>query len=76
MRGQVEAIFEKLSSLLAEAGSDLGHLVKAMYYVTDEPTTTALGQLRARYYDPKRPPVPPRQPSLPSAPQDGRSHWT
>jgi enamine deaminase RidA (YjgF/YER057c/UK114 family) len=53
---QVEAIFDSLGAVLGEAGSDLGHLVKATYYVTDDPTTRALGELRARYYDPKRPP--------------------
>jgi len=54
---QVEAIFDTLGAVLAEAGGDLGHLAKATYYVSDDPTTRALAELRLRYYDPKRPPA-------------------
>jgi enamine deaminase RidA (YjgF/YER057c/UK114 family) len=55
--GQVEAIFEAMKSVLAEAGGDLRHLVKATYYVADDEAGRALNDLRPRYYDPKTPPA-------------------
>ena len=73
---QVEAIFDTLGAVLAEAGGDLGHLAKATYYVSDDPTSRALNDLRPRYYDPKRPPPPPRRSSPAWAPQDGPSPST
>ncbi len=54
---QVEAIFNQLKALSQTAGSDLRHLVKATYYVSDEPASKALNDLRPRYYDAKRPPA-------------------
>ena len=54
---QVEAIFDTLSAVLAEAGSDFRHLAKATYYVSDEAASRALNDLRPRYFDPKRPPA-------------------
>ena len=55
--GQVEAIFADLNAILAEAGSDLRHLAKATYYVSDDDASQALNTLRPRYYDPARPPA-------------------
>ena len=54
---QVEQIFAKLRQLLEESGSDLTHLVKATYYVSDNDASAKLNELRPRYYDPKRPPA-------------------
>ncbi|MDR3635668.1 MAG: RidA family protein [Isosphaeraceae bacterium] len=54
---QVESIFKTLQAVLAEAGGDFRHLVKATYYVTDEDASRALNELRPRFYDPSRPPA-------------------
>lgn len=54
---QVEAIFAELAEILGEAGSDLDHLAKATYYVSDDDASRALNELRPRYYDPERPPA-------------------
>jgi enamine deaminase RidA (YjgF/YER057c/UK114 family) len=54
---QVRDIFSQLEKLLAAAGSDLRHLAKATYYVTDEEASAALNKLRPAYYDPQRPPA-------------------
>lgn len=54
---QVTDIFEQLRGILAETSSDLRHLVKATYYVSDNDASQKLNELRPRYYDPKRPPA-------------------
>jgi enamine deaminase RidA (YjgF/YER057c/UK114 family) len=54
---QVAAIFDTLGAILDEAGSDLHHLAKATYYVSDGQAGRALNDLRPRYYDPKNPPA-------------------
>lgn len=54
---QVRGIFEQLTGLLKPAGGDLKYLVKATYYVADEPASAMLNKLRPEYYDPQRPPA-------------------
>ncbi len=54
---QVEQIFDQLEQILKEAGSDLRHLAKATYYVSDKETSSALDKLRPQYFDPTRPPA-------------------
>ncbi|MDE0262852.1 MAG: Rid family hydrolase [Bryobacterales bacterium] len=54
---QIRAMFSDLAGILEQAGSDLGHLAKATYYVSDESTSTALNQIRPEFYDPKSPPA-------------------
>ncbi len=54
---QVEAIFATLTGVLSQAGSDLRHLVKATYYVSDIGASTALNELRPQYFEPSRPPA-------------------
>lgn len=54
---QIRAMFADLSAILGQAGSDLGHLAKATYYVSDDSTSTALNQIRPEFYDPKSPPA-------------------
>jgi enamine deaminase RidA (YjgF/YER057c/UK114 family) len=54
---QVRGIFGALRDLLGQAGSDLGHLAKATYYVTDEGASAKLTQVRRQIYDPARPPA-------------------
>jgi enamine deaminase RidA (YjgF/YER057c/UK114 family) len=38
-------------------GTDLDHLVKATYYVTDEETSSRLDVIRPKFYSPNRPPA-------------------
>jgi enamine deaminase RidA (YjgF/YER057c/UK114 family) len=54
---QVEAIFDAMIAVLGESGSDLDHLAKATYYVSEDDSSRALNDLRPNYYDPKRPPA-------------------
>lgn len=57
-QAEVTEIFDELSGLLKETGSDMKHLVKATYYVSKvSDATQKLNELRPKYYDPKRPPA-------------------
>ncbi len=55
-RGQMKTIFERLGSVLFEAGSSYRNLVKATYYLGDPKTRAVLGDIRGVYFDPTRPP--------------------
>ena len=55
--GQIRAIFSSLKEILEKSGSDLKHLAKATYYVTDDETAKKLGEIRPEFYDPKSPPA-------------------
>ena len=54
---QVKSIFQQLDMILSKAGSDMRHLAKATYYVSDDEPSSALNRLRPKFYDPKRPPA-------------------
>jgi enamine deaminase RidA (YjgF/YER057c/UK114 family) len=54
---QVTSIFEQLQDVLKQSGSDLRHLVKATYYVSDNDASKQLNVIRPKFYDPKRPPA-------------------
>jgi neutral ceramidase len=54
---QVREVFSSLQETLGQTGSDLRHLVKATYYVTDEPTSRALNELRPEYFEEGRAPA-------------------
>jgi len=54
---QVAEMFEQLRRLLEAAGSDLSHLVKATYYVSDAAADERINTIRPTLYDPKRPPA-------------------
>lgn len=54
---QVRDVFEQLKAILAESGSDLLHLAKGTYYVSDDDSSEMLNKLRPEYFDPKRPPA-------------------
>jgi enamine deaminase RidA (YjgF/YER057c/UK114 family) len=54
---EVTEVFERLGGILKKAGSDYRHLAKATYYVTSPEAVKKMGELRPRYYDPKRPPA-------------------
>ncbi len=53
---QIREIFASLQQLLQQTGSDLRHLVKATYYVSDDVADRKLNEIRPEFYDPKRPP--------------------
>ncbi|MPY87001.1 MAG: RidA family protein [Luteitalea sp.] len=54
---QVREMFAKLQSLMKEAGSDMRHLVKATYYVSDSSADEEINAIRPTLYDPQRPPA-------------------
>lgn len=54
---QVRSVFQTLQATLRAAGSDLRHLAKATYYVSDADASGQLNALRPSYYDPARPPA-------------------
>ncbi len=54
---EVHEVFGTLRGLLEKTGSDLRHLAKATYYVTNLDASDKLNELRPRYYDQRRPPA-------------------
>jgi enamine deaminase RidA (YjgF/YER057c/UK114 family) len=54
---QVTEMFDELGRLLAQAGSDPRHLVKATYYVSDTAADRAINDIRPKVFDPERPPA-------------------
>lgn len=54
---QVRSIFDQLQKILSQANSDLKHMVKATYYVSDDDSSGQLNAIRPTLYDPKRPPA-------------------
>ena len=54
---QVREMFTELQRLMKEAGSDMAHLVKATYYVTDDSADREINAIRPTLYDPRRPPA-------------------
>jgi len=54
---QVRDVFAQLERILSETGSDLRHLAKATYFVSDDDASAMLNKLRPEFYDPKRPPA-------------------
>ncbi len=55
--GQVNDVFAQLQDILKASGSDLRHLAKATYYVSDNEASAKLNELRPKFYDPARPPA-------------------
>ncbi|HUR59172.1 MAG TPA: Rid family hydrolase [Opitutaceae bacterium] len=56
-REQMKKIFERLGSVLFDAGSSYRHLAKATYYLHEPAARVVLGEIRDVYYDPARPPA-------------------
>jgi enamine deaminase RidA (YjgF/YER057c/UK114 family) len=54
---QVRSLFVSLEGALTAAGSDLRHLAKATYYVSDADVSGQLNALRPAFYNPERPPA-------------------
>jgi enamine deaminase RidA (YjgF/YER057c/UK114 family) len=50
-------VFDQLEAILAEAGSDLRHLAKATYYVTDGGAESGIDRVRLWRYDLDCPPA-------------------
>lgn len=53
---QAKPIFAQLKSILDSTGSDMKHLSKATYYVSNPDANKSLDTIRPTLYDPKRPP--------------------
>ncbi|MFO7907966.1 MAG: RidA family protein [Planctomycetota bacterium] len=58
-RGQPQAdlLFGQLDEVLKKTGSDMRHLVKATYYVSDDDAARWVDRTRPKVYDPVRPPA-------------------
>jgi enamine deaminase RidA (YjgF/YER057c/UK114 family) len=56
-RAQMKVIFERLGSVLFEAGSSYRNLAKATYVLVDPAARAVLGDIRGVYFDPTRPPA-------------------
>lgn len=54
---EVRELFAITERLTAATGSDLKHLVKATYYVSDNDVSNWHNKLRPMFYDPQRPPA-------------------
>lgn len=54
---QIRSVFNQLKTVVEKAGSDLNHLAKATYYVSDNAVSGPFGKIRTEYYNPKRPPA-------------------
>jgi enamine deaminase RidA (YjgF/YER057c/UK114 family) len=54
---QVREIFKEMSRLLEQAGSDMRHLVKATYYVSDKTADAEINTIRPTIFDAARPPA-------------------
>lgn len=55
--GQVDEVFDRLARVLEQAGSDMRHLVKATYYVSDKDADARINTIRPGVYDAERPPA-------------------
>jgi len=54
---QARDVFAQLASILTETGSDMLHLAKATYYVSDDDASRAFDKLRPELFAPDRPPA-------------------
>lgn len=54
---QLQTVFDGLRDMMEKCGSDLRHLAKALYYVSDADVSKGLTDIRKHRYDPQRPPA-------------------
>ncbi len=54
---QVREVFERMRQVLAAAGSDMRHIAKATYYVSDKAADQEINTIRPTVFDPARPPA-------------------
>ncbi len=58
-RGELQAdlLFGQMQEILTKTGSDMRHLVKATYYVSDDDAARWVDRTRPKVFDPTRPPA-------------------
>ena len=58
-RGEAQAkhVFEQLQEILEKTGSDMSHMAKGTYYVSDHDGARWVDRVRPKVFDPKRPPA-------------------
>lgn len=58
-RGEPQAnlVFDKLTEILSKTGSDMRHLVRATYYVSDDDAARWIDKTRFKIFDEERPPA-------------------
>jgi enamine deaminase RidA (YjgF/YER057c/UK114 family) len=58
-RGEPQAlrVFQQLQEVLKETGSDMRHMVKGTYYVSDHDASRWMDRTRPNLFDPERPPA-------------------
>lgn len=54
---RIHSVFNQLKTIVGEAGSDMQHLAKATYYVSEDGISGDFGKIRTEYYNPQRPPA-------------------
>lgn len=54
---ELKRVFARLGEIGGATDSDLRHLVKATYYVSDDELSAKLNEIRPSVYDPERPPA-------------------
>jgi enamine deaminase RidA (YjgF/YER057c/UK114 family) len=54
---QADLLFGQLDEVLKKTGSDMRHLVKATYYVSDDDAARWVDRTRPKIFDPERPPA-------------------
>lgn len=54
---RIHSVFNQLKEIVGEAHSDMQHLVKATYYVSENEISGDFGKIRQEYYNPNRPPA-------------------
>lgn len=54
---RIHSVFNQLKEIVGEAQSDMQHLVKATYYVSEDEISGDFGKIRQEYYNPQRPPA-------------------
>ena len=54
---RIHSVFNQLKEIVGEARSDMQHLAKATYYVSENEISGDFGKIRQEYYNPQRPPA-------------------
>lgn len=56
-KDQAKPVFDQLKAILNQTGTDMRHLAKATYYVSNPDANKSLDAIRPSLYDPTRPPT-------------------
>lgn len=56
-KDQAKPVFDQLKTILNQTGTDMRHLTKATYYVSNPDANKSLDAIRPSLYDPTRPPT-------------------